>query len=192
MSQLIPFDETVAEELNGRFSQTMFRSTVDFINFYNSGLINKSADEVNDFAGEVDNTFKNVKLQGKTLVFISKAEVELNEALRELKKWEIIIKVKDRLSALVDEGSLKNDTLVEFSSNNTGVLYSLADGEHDELNTQKVTEEKFFKPADEELVVEIHGEISNAESGKLHFFVSDFTSLDDQFITEIHSILFSR
>lgn len=190
MTELIPFDRAAAEELNSTFGTTMFRSTEDFINFYNSGMINKGDPKVADFAAEVDSHFKNVKLQGKNLVFISKAEVELDEVIRELHKWEIIAKVRDRLAGLLAEGAVDRETVVCFSDENVGVLEKvvpLEDG--NEVRREKLLDEKFFRPADEELVSETlraHRSISSPRS----FLVRDLLDLEDSFISDIHQLLF--
>lgn len=187
MSQLIPFDAQVAAELDEKLSATMFRSTADFIQFYNSGLVNKAADEVVGFANEVDAAFKNVQLQGRNLVFISKSEVELDELLTELKKWEIMVKVKDRLSHLVASGEVDGSTRVEFATGATGVLQTAGDEDNESV---RLFDEKFFRPSHEPLVADIHSERSSVEGPGLVFAVSDFTSLDDSFISTIYAQVF--
>lgn len=188
MSHLIPFDEQTAAELDAKLSATMFRSTADFIQFYNSGLVNKAADEVVGFANEIDAAFKNVQLQGRNLVFISKSEVELGELLTELKKWEIMVKVKDRLSHLLANGEVQASTRVEFSTNATGVLQTVGD---EESEGARLFDEKFFRPSHEPLVADIHSERSSVAGPGLVFAVSDFTGLDDSFISTIYGEVFT-
>lgn len=190
MSQLIPFDPQAAADLEERFAASKFRSTDFFIDFYNSGLVNKAADEVVDLAQAVDATFKNVKLQGKNLVFISRTEVELGEVLTELRKWDILVKVKDRLAALVAEGAVTDATVVEFPEDSVGVLYSVEPAQEGADIRTRLLDEKFFRPADEALVQAIHEERSSVESPRLQFRVGDFTDLDDSFISTVYTTVF--
>lgn len=190
MTELIPFDPQAAADLDARFSSTMFRSTEDFINFYNSGLINKNAEEVVSFAAAVDSTFKNVKLQGKTLTFISKAEVELGETLAELYKWEIIAPAQDRLSRLVLAGDLNEDDVVEFKDGQLFKVVSTDGG--DEL--ERLVDEKFYRGSENSSIVAIHEEHSTIDDPEdcLRFRVSDLIRLDSSFISEIYRAAIGR
>ena len=190
MSQLMPVTPELAAELEERFASSKFRSTDFFIDFYNSGLVNKAADEVVEFATAVDATFKNVKLQGKTLVFISEAEVYLAEVLEELKLWDILVKVKARVRSLAEAGELSEDTVVEFPGG-SGVLVATEQDEDGQERQRKLTDEKFFKPADEELMRAFHAKHSSAE-GEWRFHALDFLSLDDSFIEPVWERVVSR
>jgi len=185
MTNLIPFDELAAEALDGKLAATMFRSTQDFISFYNSGLINKGADEVVAFANEIDACFKNVKLQGKNLVFISVNEVYMHEIVEALKPWEILVKAKRAVEDLIKEGVLEENSLIDISSGSI----QLAEPEADGFSYKKLSDEKLFKGSEDELVAEIHEKYSSSNRDDL-FVASDFLLLEDGFIADIHSRIF--
>ena len=192
MSNLMPFRAEDAEALNTKLSSTMFRSTQDFISFYNSGLINKAAEEVASLASEVDATFKNVKLQGRTLVFISENEVYLEELLVELKIWEVIAKVKTRLQELVNAQGLSGEETVYFPEEAAGQLHRYTLGEEAGV---KLLEERFFKNSEEELGRAAHRRISSLENnGGTHYLfqVSDFLNADDSFVSDVYLRVFAN
>lgn len=193
MSQLIPVSTEAAATLESTLSETMFQSTDKFIEFYNSGLINKSSDEVSSLAVSVNNTFKNVKLQNKNLMFISREEVEITEVLHELRKWEILVKIKDRLSEELEEMRITEDTVVEFNNSVDGVLFRASEEYGDTQHAEKIFEERFFKASKQYLVDEVHAERSSVPSSEtnkaLRFYVRDFTSLNDEFVSTLHETL---
>lgn len=189
MTELIPFDESVAADLDTRLSKTLFRSTTDFITFYNSGLINKVAGDVVAFANEIDEAFKNVRLQGKSLVFISVNEVYMAEINAKLEEWDVFVKVKRAVIDLVADGTLSNDSVVVFTPDAVGVMQEEKDGD-DGVETVKVSDEKFFKNQD--AVVALAESVSNVEKGDsavAKFTVSELLSTYDEFIKEVHDLL---
>lgn len=184
MPHLMPVTEELAAALEARLAGSKFRSTEFFIDFYNSDLLNKGAEEVAEVAQAVEATFKNVKLQGKHLKFISESEVYLSEVREELHLWGILLRVKSRLRELVEEGTLERTAEVEFSPEQVGVLEHRTEAEGGEVHRTRLADEKFFKPADEEAMRLAHRRYSSV-GVDLRFAVEDFLQLDDGFISDV-------
>lgn len=185
MANLMAVNDEKAAELDARFSKSMFRSTQEFIQFYNSGMVNKSDDNVNRFAQEVDQTFKNVRLQGKALVFISEHEVYLSEIMDELKLWEILVPAKARLRELVASEEVATDAKLEFSEDKGTLVLVVAD-ENGGATKTRLSDERFFKPADVGAVERFTAQSS--EPGRLSFVASELLEADDNFIGELHRL----
>lgn len=190
MTELIPFDQAAADDLDSRLSGTLFRSTSDFIAFYNSGLANKTADDVVGYANDIDEIFKNVRLQGKNLVFISVNEVYMTEINAKLAEWDVFTKVKRAITDLVSDGTLTEDSVVVFTDGAVGVLQSEVTEDYT-TKTVKVADEKFFKSQDAVLALAASvSSVQEEDSADAKFVVSDFVNTDDSFVKDIHDLLY--
>lgn len=188
MEKLIPFNQESADILNQEFSGTLFRSTEDFITFYNSGLINKTAEDVTEFAAKVDETFKNVKLQGKSLVFISPAEVYIEEISNSLLPWQVATKVKRILMTALNEKLITPDSQISLHQSYVNVV-----DRGEDLSYRRLSEEKLSlhgKPIHNEMLFMLHKKFSHDKAEGYHMFVaSDFLNLNEDFLKEAHSIV---
>lgn len=188
MEKLIPFNQESADILNQEFSGTLFRSTEDFITFYNSGLINKTAEDVTEFAARVDQTFKNVKLQGRNLVFISEAEVYIEELSDALIPWQVATKVKRILIDALGEKVINTSSQISLHQSYVNLIV------HDEESSyRRISDEKVSingKAIDDETLTLVYEKFSHDKSGDYHVFIaSDFLNLDENFLKEAHSIV---
>ena len=189
MAQFMPYDPSKAEKLNERLGKTIFGNVSTFVSHYNSGLINRSHEEVAYIASEITKTYRDVKSRGNRLIFISEAEVHMNEIYNTLNMWEIIIKVKRDLDQHVHDGDITENDTVLFSGDSVGYALTTNDaGELERLSAEKL----FTKPG---AIGEIYAKYSSRKDpdlsgqGTYQFAVSDLTSLDDSFITRIQELL---
>lgn len=189
MAQFMPIDPSTAEKLNERLGKTIFGNVSNFVNYYNSGLINRSHDDVSHIATEITNTYRDVKSRGNRLIFISEAEVHMNEIYSTLNMWEVIIKVKRDLDQHVQDGAIMENDTVVFNGENVG--YALITNEEGEI--EKLSTEKLFTK--QSAIADIYNKYSSrkdpemAEGAVYQFAVSDLTSLDDSFVTRIKNEL---
>lgn len=187
MEKFIPFDVKQATELNEELSGTLFRSTEDFVTFYNSGLVNKTADDVAEFAAKVDATFKNIKLQGKDLVFISPAEVYIEEISNALLPWQVATKVKRILTNALNEGIINPSSQISLGHSYVELIMP------DEDSPQRLSDEKLSlhgKTLGDEMLFTIHKKFSHDKTEGYHTFIaSDFLNLNEDFLTEVHGIV---
>lgn len=186
MSKFMPVNESAAAELNEKLSETIFKNAADFVNFYNSGLINRKNEDVVKIVSEVTATFKDVKDRGGELVFLSQPEVLLNEVVEALGPWEILVKTKREVTALVEQKAISEDTVLAFNKKNAGyVLRNTEDGEFVKVGGEKL----FSKMDDVEPVFERNLISGEKVDDSFVFYAMDVLSLDDSFITRIHESL---
>lgn len=181
MTELMPFNVAQAEDLESRLASTMFRSTSDFITFYNSGLVNKTNEEVMSLADEIADSFKNVKLQGKTFVFVSKTEVELTEILQRLQVWEFGLKLSEKVKNLVSEDFLDENEELTLSLSSSVEMSVVRNHEI------VVLDEKAFKSSDWNFVEQLK-DISDVtvNNDTASFTARDLMTLSPDFVTEVH------
>lgn len=185
MAHFMPVDQQKAERLNERLGKTMFRSVENFVEFYNSGIINKNHEDVANIATEITKTYRDVKERNKRLIFISESEVHLNEIYSTLDTWSILIKIKRDLQQHISDGELTEGGTVLFTPEAIGYVTVMnEDGELDKLSVEKL----FSRHAN---IVGIYEQYSSRKDGEkaaadvYQFAVSDFTNLDDSFVTRI-------
>lgn len=186
MANFMPTDETKAQELTNRLSQTIFRSPEDFINFYNTGIINRKHADVTALVKEIVEVYRNVEERGGQLIFISKQEIYIDELLRTLSPWAVIVRVKRDVTQLLADETLSQDDAVVFSPEVRGfILHQTEDGK-----LEKVNSEKLYSSHDEiKKIHDLYSTLGESAKGDLLFRVSDFTELDDSFISEMHKLL---
>lgn len=188
MSNFMPINDAAAQELNDRLSNTIFKSAADFVNFYNSGLINKKNDEVTKIVAEVTTAFKDVKEKGGELVFLSSSEVLLNEALAALLPWEILVRAKREANDLIADGTITRESTLAFSKKNAGFILKV--DEEVEGDFVKVGSEKLFGKIEEVSSIFEKKIIDGERDGDSYlFYASDLADLDDSFIARVHEVL---
>lgn len=187
MPQFMAYDQNTAQALTDRLAKTMFRSPSDFVNFYNSGLINKSHDDVAEMVRLLTSTFKNVKEQNKKLVFISSEEIQLKELFSSLEMWDSLTKIKREVARLLDQGVLTDqNTLLSFREDSPGYIFVEVDGE-----LQKASPERMYSKHDD--ILEIYEKYSSFSDegveGICRFRAHEFLNLDTSFIEKMHAML---
>lgn len=189
MSKFMPINEASAQDLNARLSETIFKSAADFVNFYNSGLINKKNDQVSGIAAEVTSVFKDVKERGGELVFLSQQEVYLNEIIDALTPWEILVKAKREAESLAANGTITGETVLAFSKKQAGFVLMVvdADGSRDLV---KVGTEKIFTKIDEVDPIFDRLIIDGEKDGDTFYFhAQELLDLDASFISRIREAI---
>lgn len=188
MSNFMPINDAAAQELNARLSSTIFKSAADFVNFYNSGLINTKNEEVTKIVAEVTSAFKDVKEKAGKLVFLSSSEVLLNEALAALLPWEILVRAKREANDLIAVGTISRDSTLAFSKKNAGFILKVDEDAEGEL--VKVGSEKLFGKIEEVAPVFEKKIIDGERDGdSFLFYAAELADLDDSFIARVHEVL---
>lgn len=188
MSKFMPVNNATAEELNTRLSSTIFKSAADFVNFYNSGLINTKNEEVTKIVAEVTSAFKDVKEKGGKLVFLSSSEVLLNEALAALLPWEILVRAKREANDLIASGEITRESTLAFSKKNAGFILKADEDADGDL--VKVGSEKLFGKIDEVAPIFDRKIIDGERDGDSYlFYATELADLDDSFISRVHEVL---
>lgn len=186
MPNFMPINEASAQALNDRLSQTIFKSAADFVQFYNSGLINKKNVDVSAIADEVTSVFKDVKERGGDLVFLSQQEVYLNEIMDALTPWEILVKAKREAEVLSERGTVTGETILAFSKKHNGFVL-MADAEGDLV---KVGTEKIFNKIDEVDAIFDRKIIDGERDGDAYLFqAQELLDLDASFISSIREVI---
>jgi len=186
MSKLMPKNNDSAVILDEKLSETLFGSSADFVKHYNSGLINKQAEEVVGILNEVLETYKNVKLQGKTIVFVSQSQIELNEVFNEVSKWNFWYRIWETVSELVSDGTLNDNDLVGFANPSTGSLMKVENEDGQDVFVN-VSNERLYRSSEENLLEMLAMDGSEDEYGAHVFRVSDVLGLNFDFIHSVHS-----
>lgn len=180
----MPIDDNQSQNLVNRLSQTIFKSPEDFVNYYNSGLINKRHEDVTSIVNELVTTYRNVKEQGGKILFISKNEIYLNELLTTLSDWEPVIKIKRDVRTLINEGVITEDSVIVFPTEHVGHFV-------EENSDERLNNERLFTKY--ETIQSIYGKVSSYRNDggveDVKFIVKDFTRIDDSFIERIHQML---
>lgn len=185
MSKLMPKNNDSAVILDEKLSETLFGSSADFVKHYNSGLINKQAEEVVGILNEVLETYKNVKLQGKTIVFVSQSQIELNEVFNEVSKWNFWYRIWETVSELVSDGTLNDNDLVGFANPSTGSLMKVENEDGQDVFVN-VSNERLYRSSEENLLEMLALDFMHGYGAHV-FRVSDVLGLNFDFIHSVHS-----
>lgn len=188
MAQFIPYNQEQAAKLGQDLETTLFGNVSKFIEFYNSGMIAKRSDEVVELVRRVVSTYKNVEEKGGQIIFLSTAEVYLEEINRNLEPWDVIVKIKRELSNAKNENQLSEGDLIVFSKKDQ-LGYILKVIEKDgQRTTERVGAEKTFNKIKQ--IKPIYEKVSSVRQEDAQFFyfrASDFLSLDTGFIEKIYT-----
>lgn len=186
MEHFMAVDEATDQALKAKLAGSIFRSPEAFIEFYNTGVINRKHADVIALAKEISETYRNVEERGGKLTFITQQEIFVDELRKALGPWAVIVRVKRDLNHLLADEALTQNDVIVFSPENKGFI--LKQNENGDL--EKVSSEKLYSSQEE--INEVHEQYSSlaaSTEGYLLFRVSDFTSLDDSFIDQMRQLL---
>lgn len=190
MSNFMPQNQEKAQALEEKLSESIFRSVKDFVQFYNSGLINKSFGEVKQTAKEVTETFKNVKEKSGQLILISEEEVFIEEIIETLKPWEGIIKGKREIITALKEQKINEETVLVL--NDRMSLEFLTTDEEGEKTLSSLSGERLFVKTDDIsslLEKSSYGQEFNEEYNGYVFLARDIANIDIEFVKNIKEFL---
>lgn len=95
--KLSPINPTAAEALESELSQTLFQNADQFIQAYNSGMVNKRNASISEIAQKVSQTYRNIELSNSELTAISTDAISLNEISEAYTRWAVIVAVKNAI-----------------------------------------------------------------------------------------------
>lgn len=101
MTQFIPRNNEKVAEVEAKLAGNIFKDVKTFVEYYNSGMINKGNDETKELVKEITEAFKDVKERKGSLGFVSEAEIILEETIADLGPWLIIAKLKREVTDAV-------------------------------------------------------------------------------------------
>lgn len=187
MTQFIPYNQEESAQLNHELSKTLFNNVENFIQFYNSGMIAKRSDEVTEIVKQVVDTYKNIEEKGGQLIFLSTAEVYLEEIIQNLEPWNYLVKIKREVEEARDEDELNQGTLLAFGKeDNIGYLLKLVDKD-DKRVAERIGAEKIFTRANQiKPIFEKFSSVGQSDGKFYYFRASDFLNLDTGFIEKIY------
>lgn len=187
MAQFMPTNEQAAQELEARLSQSIFRSSAEFIGFYNSGLINKKFDDVVETVRQITSVYRDVREKSGRLIIVSHEELFLSEIRDELGVWSLIVPLKSHTLDLLADEVVSNDEVLLFSPDEVGFALK-----RDGADIEKVSEKMFNKQSDIIPVYNMLSTVKNenlAQEGSYRFKVSDLANVDTSFITKMRELL---
>jgi hypothetical protein len=179
----MPVNNEDAQRLEDNLSRTIFKSSEDFVNYYNTGLINKRHEDVVNVANEIVTTYRNLRESSGKLVYISKQEIYLDELFDTLNDWSVILKVRDELKRLCSEETLNINSVIVFTTNKTG--FFTEQNQDAPLNSSKL----FAKYEAIKNIYHKHSTITLSEDVTeeyVTFQVNDFLQLDDTVLERMH------
>lgn len=186
MSNFMPHNQEKAQKLEEKLSESIFRSVKDFVQFYNSGLINKSFGEVKDTAREITETFKNVKEKSGKLVLISQEEVFIDEIIEKLKPWEGIVKAKRETIGAIQEKRINEETLLVLNEKYS--LDFITNDEEGNTVKESISGEKLFNKTDDIsqfLAKSSYGDEYSEDYQGYVFSARDLATIDTSFVQTI-------
>lgn len=190
MEKFIVVSQQAKEEFDTEISSTPFKSVEEFINFYNSGIISKRAPLVTELLAGLKVTYKDIEEKSGQIIFLDPAEVYLQEVLEELQPWKLITKIKREVQTALENGKINDSSALVFSPASTGYLCRVERNEEGENLAERIGVEKLFtKPEDVKEVFEKYSSTGEGGDGTYYFYTSDFSSLEDNFIQHIHSLI---
>lgn len=195
MKQYIPVTQDAEILVNEELKETGLFSDLDqFINLYNSKIINVRADKIKEISELIDKSYLNIILQRNFFFVQSKEEVELKKTLFLLEAWELTSTLKRIANDLIDD-DLPMETMIVFDDEKKGtVFYQTIDedtGEYSELveyeNAEKLKADNVILTSNPILqqIMKVDQENENIIS----FEVEDLLSLDDEFLSEVSKVV---
>lgn len=148
MSQeLIPLNEEKAASLEQKLANTFYRDPKSFIQIYNSGVINRSNDEVKTILERILSTYKGIEKRGQEITFLSTNEISVEEILVSANAYRALLQIKRILRDAIAEEHITENESVNINKN--GVITKVGEEEIEELPGVK------------------HGSLSNEATKKL-------------------------
>lgn len=228
MATLLTRDEAKARQLDEDLKETFFGSAEKFVELYSEGWINRTNSDIQAIAQQVVDTYQNVQLKGRDIVFVSQTEVMVNEVIDGLAPWKHLTKIKRALNDAYGD----SDGDIYLTTEQVGYILR-KDAESGDYT--KAVSERFFRSEEEaarlyQRYSSFYAENPNPSAAKAEpvasdddnynpvldddedeygssdyeadtadddttdgtveyrFKVSDFTGIDDSFITDIYDL----
>lgn len=183
MTRFIPRDQLSADQLAEKLDKTIFKNVDVFVEYYNSGIINRTNEDTKETVREIIETFKDVREKKGKLTFISEHEVLVDEAIAKLHQWATLVRVRREVEDAIEEGVISSDsTLI------TGDGFLLVGATNEETGEEEFVNIGADKLKTNELEVLESIAIENRD-GVLVILASDILSINGEFISEVTRIL---
>lgn len=195
--KLIPVNNTAEQELTNILSRNRMFSTVDqFISMYNNDILSANNPTVKELVKLVENTYKNVSLSGRKIVIESPTEVAVENIIKLMSDWRIIVKLKRIATNLYDEEYDLNTRIV-FNEEKTGIpLIEIYDHSIEDYklvqhwSTGKIID-KTASLANNVFAAHLLDTYNNDETA-CYFKLEDLIDLDDSFVLDIEETLLNK
>lgn len=195
MKQYIPVTAEAQETVERELKKTGLFSDLDqFINLYNSKIINVRSEKIKELSELIDESYLNIMLQRNYFFVQSKEEVELKKTLFLLEAWELTSTLKRIANDLIND-DLSMDTMIVFDDEKKGVVfYQTIDedtGDYDEAieyeNAEKLKADKIILTSNP--ILQQIMNVDEDDENIISFELEDLLSLDDDFLSEISSVV---
>ena len=90
-------NQAAAEALEAEFAKTLFQNAEQFVQTYNSGMVNKRNSAIAELAAKVEDTYRNIELVGGELTTISTDAISLNEIGEAYARWSVIVATRNAI-----------------------------------------------------------------------------------------------
>lgn len=195
MEQYIPVTAEAQETVERELKKTGLFSDLDqFINLYNSKIINVRSEKIKELSELIDESYLNIVLQRNYFFVQSKEEVELKKTLFLLEAWELTSTLKRIANDLIDD-DLSMNTMIVFDEEKKGVVFYQTinedTGDYDEIveyeNAEKLKADKIILTSNP--ILQQIMNVDEDDENIISFELEDLLSLDDDFLSEISSVV---
>lgn len=198
--RLIPAYEDSREQMEGALKQRRLpiHTIEDFIHAYNDGFLHPKNPVVVELTKLLVDLFVNVAISKDRLLIRSSEDVACENAIKRLKEWKTVIKLKRLASTLIDE-EYGDETRIVFTSDKQGVpqyeFYNVEVG--GAVIEPHWSSEKIIMKNSElannnlirHLIKEYPGAGTEGVTAECYFDIVDFIDIDDSFILDIEKEL---
>lgn len=191
MAKFIPTSQEKADKIQEKLSKTLFQNVEKFIEYYNSGLINKRFEQTKELVDEITESFANIKEKNYKIIIIAEEEIIIEHAIDRLKYWEPIIKIKREVIKLAKTGKIRpEDKIVIAENGSISLLGKNAETGQDELRDLDTDKNLTNSDKLEKLLsLSSYGKDKNEQLDGYLFKASDILNVDTNFIKQINSII---
>lgn len=187
----IPIDENIAQEFEAELAKSPFyRSTDNFIAIYNSGMVNRSNDEINDVAKKVTEVYKNVDLVNRQFIVKSYEETVAEEFEVLFPHISFVATLKRIAEDVIGDG-FPEDTKLVFLESDANIVYVDDPTSEDEAKPYEGAER--LRRANESIATNpfLHASIEMFPYGEdgIAMRAVDLMSMDVSFIGDIGELL---
>ena len=190
MAQFIPRNQEEADAFNASLSATIFKSVRDFVDFYNSGLINRRNTDVVNILNQLTKIYRDVEEKNGSIVFLTKDEILLDEIMSIIEPWKTIVKVKRELAQAIDKKILSQDSVIAFVKGQSVIFYTTPGPEGNNEELAKLNSERIVKSDHEKIIFDMYSSLKERATADTYYFrVSDLLTLDSAFIENIYRAL---
>lgn len=191
MAKFIPTSQEKADKIQEKLSKTLFQNVEKFIEYYNSGLINKRFEQTKELVDEITDSFANIKEKNYKIIIIAEEEIIIEHAIDRLKYWEPIVKIKREVIKLAKTGKIRPDDKIVIAENGgISLLGKNAETGQDELRDLDTDKNLTNSDKLEKLLsLSSYGKDKNEQLDGYLFKASDILNVDTNFIKQINSII---